>query len=70
MIKLRHWRILNPKKIKTIIDFSAIYNVTEEEGPVKRKRDDGFDENIVEVLGPPTKNKKYIRNHSISRLFK
>ena len=44
--------------IKLIIDFSAKYNAIEEEGPVKRKRDDGFDENIVEVLRPPTKRPK------------
>ena len=41
-----------------IINFSAKYNAIEEEYPVKRKRDDGFDENIVEVLGPPTKRPK------------
>ena len=32
------------------IDFSAKYTAIEEEDPVTRKRDDGFDKNIVEVL--------------------
>ena len=44
--------------IKMISDFSAKYNAIEEEGTVKRKRDDAFDDNIVEVLGPPTKRQK------------
>ena len=47
-----------PEIIKMIIDFSAKYTAIEEEGPVKRKRDDGFDDNIDEVLGPPTKRSK------------
>ena len=47
-----------PEIIKMIIDFSAKYTVIEEEGPVTRKKDDSFDENIVEVLEPPTKRPK------------
>ena len=47
-----------PEIIKMSIDFSVKYTAIEEEGPVTRKRDDGFDDNIVEVLGPPTKRPK------------
>ena len=59
-----------PEIIKMIIDFSAKYTAIEKEGPVTRKRDDSFDESIVEVLGPLPRDQNYIRNHSISRLPK
>ena len=47
-----------PEIIKMIIDFSANYSAIEKEDPVTGKRDDSFNDNIIEVLGSPTKRPK------------
>ena len=41
-----------------IIDFAANNNALEEDTSVKRKLVDYFEEDIVDVLGPPTKKQK------------